>query len=755
MMARRQAEAPITTLALESDRPVAEELYRNLYRELAQSQFDSPIATQALARLGAPASAFRGFTYARRHAWASAAADLRAAVEDHGDVDPQLVCICGAGLFAARKYDRSISNLTRAAALAPADDTRGVALQARKLALKLTTALGWAQDARELRELLAPQGRSLELRRQAAVRQRMQQAIEGSPQEAAQRAYGLLFRDGPDAASEALDTLVHRFPEHPSVLGARLRLELLLDQLELADQRVAALSDELLEPLRAERAALSLAWGDGNTALRLTQEPGSDPRLLYLRALAVRLVFDDFEDAAELLERARVQQPASVPIGLALAVTRHQHAPRRLDEDLERRFAQLLHAAPGLLADAAASLGFDLWTDQGPRPERDLAAKILMRAQGMLTAERDLGIATYARRGSDGRLHLRHVASAVASASEPSHLDRLHRDDVELISSFESQLVKLIGVRPPRPERPVVSTIEVIEPDAARVAWTPGFLAAEQLEQFMQDGVLTLRGAFDPELAQRWRADGLRRLREEPERWVRGYADQLAVDPSRTLAKFSPDDPSTWTWGRIDLLGPESLVVEEFAPDAWAAICELLGGPERIQTRSWGQYLILNLADGSPYGNDRPSPHASGWHIDDPNPVTRLDQLRNGLVCIALFDRLLPSSGNTWLALDSVPLVARELAAHPEGVDFVNERGRAITGRCARFHEVTGEAGDILLLHPLMMHTASRNRSGRIRWMANPMVYLEQPLDPFRPLAEQSPVELVIHRAITSEAELV
>jgi hypothetical protein len=54
-----------------------------------------------------------------------------------------------------------------------------------------------------------------------------------------------------------------------------------------------------------------------------------------------------------------------------------------------------------------------------------------------------------------------------------------------------------------------------------------------------------------------------------------------------------------------------------------------------------------------------------------------------------------------------------------------------------------------LLLHPLMMHTASRNSSGRIRWMANPMVYLQQPLDPFRPTDELSLVELAIARAIT------
>jgi hypothetical protein len=545
---------------------------------------------------------------------------------------------------------------------------------------------------------------------------------------------------------------VHRFPAHPSVLAARLRLDLLLDRSERAEQRLAALPAELLAALRAERAALSLARGDGAAALQLTNDADGDARLSYLRALAMRSLSDDLEQAAELLEHARRQQPSSVPIYLALAVTRHQHAPGRLDEDLERRFVHLVNVAPGLLSDAAASLGLELWTDLGPRPERELAAKILVRALEMLTAERDLDIASYLvpahRQPAPRSRDLRHVAPGSRSASEPSHLDRLHRDDAELIASYDSQLVKLIGVRPPTPPQQAVSTIELVERDSARAAWTPGCLSAAQHEQFMRDGLLTLRGAFDPALAQRWRVDGLRRLREEPERWVRGYADRLAADPSCSLANFSADDPTTWTWSRIDLLGPETLVIDEFAPDAWAAICELLGGPSRIATRSWGQYLILKVCDGTPHEEDRPKPDSVGWHIDDPNPVTRIDEIRNGLVCIALFDRLLPRSGNTWLALDSVALVARELAAHPEGVDFVSGRGRDITSRCARFHEVTGEAGDILLLHPLMMHTASHNHSDRIRWIANPMVYLEQPLDPFRPLAELSPVELVIHRAI-------
>lgn len=724
---------------------MAEELYLRLYRELNLSRFDSRETGDLLAQLGPPALAYRGFNHARRRAWSHARADFLAAIDSDAGASPQVLWLCGAGLFVTRDYDQALVCLRGTAERAASDVD--LAARARKLALKFATALGWSQEARELRDAIAareaanakPQARSLELRRQAAIRRRAQQAIEGAPAEAATRAYSLLFHDGPTAASDALDLLLHRFPEHPAVVAARLRLDLLLDQLEAADARVAALPDALLVPLRAERAALALAWGDGDTALTLTQEPGDDPRLLYLRALAIRLVFDDLESAAELLERARTLQPGSVPIQLLLALTRHQYAPQRLDEDLEYRFDALLADAPGLIADAAASLGIELWTDNGSLRTREPCARILMRAQGMLTAEHDLQIATYARRSRDGVLRLRHVAPI---NPDEGHTIRLHREDDELIAQHESLLVGSIGVRPPRPEQSGTRAEVVDEPTEA---WQPRYLSQAQIDQFLADGMLTIKAAFDPELARRWREDGVRRIREEPEQWVRGYSPS---DLTRSLEHFSPSDPETWTWSRIDLTGPETLDVPTFAPEAWAAICDLLGGPQRIANRTWGQYLILNLREGDIYGSDKPGPSASGWHIDDPNPLTRLDRLHNGLVCIALFDTLLPASGNTWLALDSVPLVARELAAHPEGVDFVNERGRGVTIRCQRFHEVVGETGDIILLHPLMMHTASRNRSNRIRWMANPMVYLKQPLNPFRPVELLSPVELAIHRAI-------
>lgn len=741
---------------------MAKELYLSLFRELNELRFESSETSDILSRLGAPAVAFRGYAYARRRAWGSARADFRGAMSDP-EVDPLIAWVCGAGLFAARDYDHALDALRRAAANEHRgtnprpDDEQGLGTRARKLALKLATSLGWSQEARELREAIAEhdirgakhlRAHSLELQRQAAIRRRAQQALEGPPDQAARRSYSLLFRDGPDAASAALDALLRRHPRHPEVLRARLRLDLLLDRLEAVEARVDELDADLRRALRAELAALALAWTDADRALELTCDAGDDARLLYLRGQAMRLLADDMSDAAELFEAARVRMPNSFAINLALAVTRYQQRPDAPDEGLEHRFDDLLDSAPGLLSDAAASASVELWADHGIPLEREPKAKILLRAHGMLTAERDLALSTYVRRGQDGRLHLRHVAPP-GDGREP-HLTKLHREDDELISHHEAVLVFSIGVSPPRPETPGDLPDEDDSDEVEIEPWTPRFLSPEQVEQFLSDGYIILRQAFDPQLAREWREDGIRRLRDEPEKWVRGYDPK---DEAKSLANFDHTDPTTWNWSRIDLLGPQTFHIEEYAPDAWAAICDLLGGPGRVKTKTWGYYMLLNVRDDDPMVKDQPGPFSTSWHIDDPNPATRLDRIRNGLVAIALFDKLLPRSGNTWLALDSVAKVSRKLAAHPEGVDFVSDRGNQITGECERFIAMTGEAGDVLLMHPLMMHSASRNISGRIRWMANPMVYLKQPLDPFRPVEELSLVELAIRRAIDEDPE--
>lgn len=63
-----------------------------------------------------------------------------------------------------------------------------------------------------------------------------------------------------------------------------------------------------------------------------------------------------------------------------------------------------------------------------------------------------------------------------------------------------------------------------------------------------------------------------------------------------------------------------------------------------------------------------------------------------------------------------------------EGPDFWNNLARdksRVRDEC--FLEMTGEVGDVILMHPLMMHSASKNLRREIRVITNPPVMLKEP----------------------------
>lgn len=48
---------------------------------------------------------------------------------------------------------------------------------------------------------------------------------------------------------------------------------------------------------------------------------------------------------------------------------------------------------------------------------------------------------------------------------------------------------------------------------------------------------------------------------------------------------------------------------------------------------------------------------------------------------------------------------------------------------CQEFHELTGEVGDVYILHPLMIHSASKNCLRIPRIITNPSVSLKEPFN--------------------------
>ena len=96
--------------------------------------------------------------------------------------------------------------------------------------------------------------------------------------------------------------------------------------------------------------------------------------------------------------------------------------------------------------------------------------------------------------------------------------------------------------------------------------------------------------------------------------------------------------------------------------------------------------------------------------------------------------------------------VARLLEREREGVlpdDFPYDE---LIAQCSTFVETTGRLGDVVLMHPFMLHAVSQNHRGTARFITNPPIALKEPMrfdrdDP----AEHSPVERAVLRALGVE----
>jgi hypothetical protein len=254
-------------------------------------------------------------------------------------------------------------------------------------------------------------------------------------------------------------------------------------------------------------------------------------------------------------------------------------------------------------------------------------------------------------------------------------------------------------------------------------------LTPEQREQFETRGFVLIRGAFDGDAARARVAEACRR------------------------AGYDLDAPSTWKKPYVRLEAqPEP--VASFSPAAWEVACALVGGADRIAGTPRIDVLALNLRQGADEPFRPASPDSPGWHKDGWHFRHFLDSPEQGLLGIPLLTDVLPRGGATFLAAGSVALVARFLAAHPEGVlpddfpwrDLLLEGGDSI-----EYIEATGEAGDFYLCHPFLLHAVSQNVLRRPRAISNVLYELKAPLKLDRRAdgaAPYSPVERAVLRGL-------
>lgn len=228
-----------------------------------------------------------------------------------------------------------------------------------------------------------------------------------------------------------------------------------------------------------------------------------------------------------------------------------------------------------------------------------------------------------------------------------------------------------------------------------------------------------------------------------------------SVDLMWSRLGYDPKDSSTWLKDKIHMPSHHVFNVQEIAPKAYQAICELSGGEDRVKQPKWDDSFIVNFHLGGDKPWVAPSPKAEGWHKDGDWFLHFLDSPEQGLLTIVLWSDVQSKGGATFVAGDSVGPVARYLAQHPEGVNpnvgFANGGfpHHQFIQECKDFQEATGKAGDVFLLHPFLLHASSYNSLRLPRIITNPCVLFNEPMVFNRPKwSDHSSVEQAILRAL-------
>jgi len=250
-------------------------------------------------------------------------------------------------------------------------------------------------------------------------------------------------------------------------------------------------------------------------------------------------------------------------------------------------------------------------------------------------------------------------------------------------------------------------------------------LSDQDVDHFIRKGYVKIEGAFSPDVAAQWSEDCFERL---------GY---------------DKNDKSTWVEQRIHMAGTKHVDVSEFAPRVHDAMCDLLGGEERLgRPCQWSDGFIVNLGIRADEPWQPAGPETPGWHKDGDFFRHFLDSPEQGLLVFVNWTDVVHLGGPTYISTDSVPVIAKFLADRPEGVLPTAFGFSEIIKQCHEFEEATAKAGDVFLLHPFLLHAASQNPLRLIRIITNPPVRSAEPFCFNRPDGAYPPVELSVLAAL-------
>ncbi|KAI0123141.1 hypothetical protein BJ170DRAFT_703920 [Xylariales sp. AK1849] len=239
-----------------------------------------------------------------------------------------------------------------------------------------------------------------------------------------------------------------------------------------------------------------------------------------------------------------------------------------------------------------------------------------------------------------------------------------------------------------------------------------------------------------------------------------------------TRLGISPGDISTRTTERTTMAHLRHFSASSFSPKAWGGINSLVGDSSKIDhhVSAWRDGFIVNLGTPAGHGKVVKPQDLKGWHIDGDNFVHYLDSSEQALLTIPLWTDVPPGGGGTMLCPRGIDVIARYLYEHPEGVTpLISTRAEnpkleeekygykcfnklAASMPDEAFVEAIGVVGDIYLLHPLILHSATNNQLRTVRVITNPPIRMTEPFMLDREDGNYCPMEKKILRALGKES---
>ncbi|MBV9870873.1 MAG: phytanoyl-CoA dioxygenase family protein [Frankiaceae bacterium] len=230
-----------------------------------------------------------------------------------------------------------------------------------------------------------------------------------------------------------------------------------------------------------------------------------------------------------------------------------------------------------------------------------------------------------------------------------------------------------------------------------------GPLSDEQIGEFVERGWTVLRRAFAPAVARAVRS---------------AIGERVGID----LAQ-----PIQWTQPRIWIreLLTDSPYTDALTDRFRAGVDQLVGADRWVMRPEMGSWPITFPG----FNHDH---FGHGWHVEGDWFRHRLTSPEQALLNLFCFSTVEPGGGGTLVVEGSHHLAAHLLRdAEPAGMD-ATDLATAVARRLDEQGwppavEVVAEEGDVVLAHPLILHSPGPNRGTYPRVMAQPAFSMVEP----------------------------